>query len=120
MSWEDIENRRAQRRKRTFAETAPDPIDETLSDLFSTPNGEKVLVWLRSKTKEKALNSGISACALRHMEGKRHLVSEIEHRIARGRKNNVNDYRESLGRKSRPKPEHRAKAGWFARLFLGR
>ena len=74
----------------------PEPIDLLLSRVFSTEDGQKVLIWLRQKTKETVLAPEIPESALRAHEGKRHLVHEVETRIARAQKKDGRTYRRQL------------------------
>lgn len=64
--------------------------DEKLSKdvraLFSTPNGQEVLKYLRSITIEAVTGPAASDAELRHLEGQRYLVGLLERRIKHAEK----------------------------------
>ena len=93
MSWEKLTARKKKK-------VEPEEIDQLMAQAFATPAGEKVLDWLRQKTKETVLAPTAQESALRALEGKRHLVHEIEARIARARKQDVGNYRKQLGKRT--------------------
>lgn len=52
---------------------------------FSGPDGDLMLGHLRALTLDRALGPAASAAEIRHLEGQRCLVRQIETLIARGR-----------------------------------
>ncbi|MDW3204476.1 MAG: hypothetical protein R8L07_02955 [Alphaproteobacteria bacterium] len=52
---------------------------------FSGPDGDLILNHLRALTLDRALGPAASAAEIRHLEGQRCLVRQIETLIARGR-----------------------------------
>lgn len=52
---------------------------------FSGPDGDLMLSHLRTLTLDRALGPAASAAEIRHLEGQRCLVRQIETLIARGR-----------------------------------
>ncbi len=54
--------------------------------LFRSPNGEKVLKYLRSITIEAVTGPAASDAELRHLEGQRYIVGLIERRIKHAEK----------------------------------
>ena len=93
MSWDKLTARRSKKAE-------PEEIDILMAQAFGTPAGEKVLNWLRQRTKETVLAPTAPESALRALEGKRHLVHEMEARISRARKQDVGSYRKQLAKSS--------------------
>ena len=56
-------------------------ISHEIASLFSTPNGQQVLQYLRSITIDAVSGANISDNELRHLEGQRYLVGLIVRRI---------------------------------------
>tara|TARA_R100001460_G_scaffold67147_1_gene107424 strand:- start:2086 stop:2355 length:270 start_codon:yes stop_codon:yes gene_type:complete len=54
--------------------------------LFRSPNGEKVLKYLRSITIEAVTGPAASDAELRHLEGQRYIVGLIERRMKHAEK----------------------------------
>ena len=59
-------------------------VEKAAARLFSTVDGQKLLAHLQGVTC-RALESGVSAAELRHMEGQRALFATILRLIERGR-----------------------------------
>lgn len=65
---------------------AEDMISMGISSLFSEPNGQEVLRYLKSITIELVGGPDISESHLRHLEGQRYIIGLIERHIRRGHK----------------------------------
>lgn len=75
-----------EKRLQSQEKTAEDIEREILfSSVFDTPDGVKVLEYLRNITIEKIIGPDKSTCALRHMEGRRSIVREIQQKTESGR-----------------------------------
>lgn len=57
--------------------------------VFSHPDGQEVLKYLRKSTRERVFGPDVSEATLRYVEGQRALVAYIEAMIERGRENSV-------------------------------
>lgn len=63
----------------------PDVLAKAFARCFATHDGAVVLAHLRRLTVERALGPDTTAPMLRHLEGQRQFVAQIESLIARGR-----------------------------------
>ena len=59
-------------------------ISQNVAQIFSTPTGAEVLRYFRSITIEMVNGPNVSDHELRHLEGQRYFVAQIEQRIAHG------------------------------------
>jgi hypothetical protein len=67
------------------ADLDPAEIARAFARCFGGRDGAVVLAQLRRLTRERALGPEASEAALRHLEGQRQLVAQIEGFVARGR-----------------------------------
>jgi hypothetical protein len=76
--WGEFENRRK------ASPPAEDAVDELCARIFTTPDGQNLLAFLRSITKERALPPNATSDELRDLEGQRRLVDNLEKARERG------------------------------------
>jgi hypothetical protein len=60
-------------------------IDAAAARLFSCPDGELVLGYLRSITLDYVTGPHEAECAVRHLEGQRYLFAVIQRAVMRGK-----------------------------------
>lgn len=87
--WSWFDRRAAARAPQTGDPAAADAVaaaearlDAAYRATFATPEGRRVLAHLRAVTLERVVSPEPgNGCALRHLEGQRHLVLAIERRL---------------------------------------
>lgn len=67
---------------------AESDIARAFARVFSGPEGEKTIAYLRSITMERTLGPQVPDTMLRHLEGQRQLIAHILGLIERGRNPN--------------------------------
>jgi hypothetical protein len=72
---------------RNSTHPAPEPAElaRAFARALSSADGELVLAHLRRLTRERSLGPDVPDATLRHLEGQRQLVAQIEALVARGR-----------------------------------